>query len=218
MRLNFSTLFLASISVLSAALLASELRTFSTSQTFFAQPGAISVHARLQPAISIRATHQTLSMWDRSMSSPMANYQSSAQLLATAANCADFASRVAGWMPTHGFAYLVAAQAAQIDGEHDNRARLLEKSRLFAPFEGWLAERRVGLIANQITPVPDVHPSPLSIDIATLLTTQSGAELLATIYLRRPRFRTLLAHVTAQASPQNQTRFMHQIQQRQAVN
>lgn len=218
MRFRISTILLATFSGVAAVLLWVEFTSFNRLQSSAAPDRALAVGEPWARALSSKAIQQTLLACDRSMSSPLSNFQTAADLQGTAATCADFASRVTGWQPTHGFAYLVAAQAAHIRGARAQRDELLEKSRGFAPFEGWLVQRRVSLIINQRSADKSALDYQLDADLSTLLTTQSGAELLAAYYLHRPDIRQLLASVTETATLRHQVRFMNQLRLRQLVN
>jgi len=212
-RVKFSTLFLAIFTAVSATLLLAEAASFNASQGYQFRNTSSAFPTRLAPAWSLNAIQNTLLACDHAMSSPYSDFQIASDLRATASACAGFARRVISWAPTHGFALFVAAQAANIDGAPEIQASYLGKSQKFAPFEGWLAERRFALRSKQIFD-PDVAPDLLlDAEMSTLLTTQSGAELLATFYLHRPELRTTLARIAGRSTAQNQTRFLNQLQQ-----
>ena len=120
------------------------------------------------------------------------------------------------WQPTRSLSHLVAAQAAQANGDLTARDTSLIKSQAFAPYEGWLAERRIALLVNQRQSETVKDSDQFKADLSTLLQTQSGAELLSKIYLRQPSIRTSLARVAQNESLENQTRFLNQLKSRQA--
>ncbi len=205
MRLPILTLLLLGYSGLSAAIFATEWQAFSIGRQH-SQTGAI-----FGP-LSLAANHNVLQTCDALMSAPHVLFRPAKDLQETAISCAVFAARVTGWMPTHGFAYFVSAQSAHHLSDIVSRGKYLDLSQQYSPFEGWLTQRRFSLVSDQ----PLAWDSAIQSDIATMLTTQSGAELLANFYVFRPKTRTVLAAGAAASLEQDQTRFLNQLQQRQA--
>lgn len=215
MRIKILTILMLGFSAISAVLFTAELRVFVAAQASgFDQPRPDA--ALLGSHLSLRATHETLMFCDRQLSVPLAYLRPKSETLAIAVTCAEIAAKIATKMPTHGFAHFVAALAAHHRENQLLRDTLLETSANFAPFEGWLAERRYSLIMNARDATSVESSSNLANDIATLLTTQSGAELLASYYTLRPESRKLIASVSAAASTPNQTRLSNQLTRKRA--
>ncbi|MEE9428105.1 MAG: hypothetical protein V3V25_08160 [Paracoccaceae bacterium] len=205
MRLPVLTLLLLGYSGLSAAIFATEWQAFSfdgQQPKFGFRPGPL----------SLAANHNILRKCDALMTAPLALFQPEIDLQKTAASCADIATRVTSWMPTHGFAHFVSAQSAHHLGDTTAREMSLDLSQQYSPFEGWLAQRRFSLISDQ----PQAWNAAFQFDISTMLTTQTGAELLANFYVFKPQTRTVLTETAASSLGRNQTRFLNQLQQRQA--
>jgi len=216
MRMHISTGLLIGFTAVSAVIFSAEFRAFGQASPASLAPTSQPLTKPANYLFSLSATRSTLSACDRKMSVPAVFLQPKSQLLETAANCAQTARLILKWMPTNGLAYLVAAQSADLLGEQANRDRLLGNSVRFARFEGWLAMRRFALIMNpQLPQTPDFSQT-LRLDIATLLSTQSGAELLAGYYSRRPDIRALLAQIATRASASEQTRFLNLVRKQQA--
>jgi len=212
MRLKFFTLVMVGFTALSAGVLAAEWRSFSGAKNPRAWASSGDTSDRRVP-FSMSALQAILLSCDAAMSAPLAQFQTRQNLLKTAGACGEFASRVLGWMPSHGFAQFVAAQAANHSNEWAARDNFLQSSQYFTPFEGWLAQRRYTLAVNLAEPPGFTY----TVDAATLLTTQSGAELLAAFYVHRPASRPVLASLAATASPRDQARFLNQLRQKQAA-
>jgi len=152
------------------------------------------------------------------MSVPLAALQPEIAHTATADACSDLSRRAIALMPTYGFAHFVAALAAFHRNEQRGAQSHLEKSAEFARFEGWLAERRLALVVYQMPGDALLASTTVKSDIATLLTTQSGAELLARYFLRRPASRTIISEVATGADEKDQTRLLNILRKLQATN
>ncbi len=212
MNILISAAFFSGFSILSLALFSIELGVFSAPKSTVALRGA----SVISTGMSLRAQQYVLLACDRSLSPPISQFQPNKDLLAMASGCDKIAKGVIKWMPTHGFAYLIAARAALLNQDPKNREKFLALSQSFSPYEGWLAERRFSLLAEQPGAQLNQPAAFVKSDIATLLATQSGAELLANHYIRRPQTRAVLSNVALQATAQNQTRFLNQLHQKQA--
>jgi hypothetical protein len=211
MQITVPSTVLAAFSGLSAILLVAE---FSTQRSI--QNGEITHIDRPFYAISNRAIQQTLLACDHALSAPFVHLQPALRISKTASTCNNISARVLRWQPTRSLSHLVAAQAAQASGDLATRDSSLTQSQAFAPFEGWLAEHRIGLLVNQRQWIFTKGTDQFKADLSTLLQTQSGAELLSKFYLRHPTIRTSLYAAAQNASLENQTRFLNQLRSRQA--
>ncbi len=165
--------------------------------------------------LSLRATQNALLSCDAALSEPTSLLQPTSSFNLITQHCNRVAANTLRWMPSHGHAHFVAALAAHQLGDTHGRAIHVENSQKNAPFEAWLAERRFALAMNQID-ISDRDTPGLRADIITLLSTQSGAELLAAYYLRKPTSRSVLGSVAAGAVAEDRVRFLNQLWQKQA--
>ena len=169
------------------------------------------------PGLGLKGTRAALLACTEALMPPRARLQPAAERARRSAVCGRIAGQVLRRMPSHGLAYLVQALAADSRGDTAERARALALSARFSPREGWLAEHRFLLAAQAgasaaAGPAGDggagVRPLPAWIggDLDTLLTTQSGAELLARYLLRRPASRAAILAATDRAAPADRLR------------
>ncbi len=198
-RLNISTLFYLALTASAVFMLRAEAGAF-------AGVGAKGVIDEL-PArpFSLRAYHAVLMRCDRAMAVPLSRLQPENRQLTTARACGGFAEAAIAAVPTHGFAHLIAARAAGVANDGAAQSKHLARSIEFAPFEGWLAERRFVLAAN----TAGFGQQVLTPDAAVLLTTQSGAEMLSRYFFRRPGLRELITSALSQATQSDQQRFLN---------
>lgn len=191
---------------LSVIFLVAELRVFARDQHSLAL-GQTKWNATIPRGyISLQATHGLLMSCDRSLSVPVAYLRPINETLVIAETCLKIARATFSKNPTHGFAYFIAALAEHHRNNQQIRNIYLQKSVNYTPFEGWLAERRFVLAMNSRYEETAPEYIAISQDVATLLTTQSGAELLAIYYTLRPESRDLITAVNDVASSANQTR------------
>lgn len=218
LRISLSSLSLVAFSGLAAFVFAAEFNAFDRTHLSSSDfPGVRVAVFSIRP-MSLPAFHDALMSCDRAMSVPLAALQPEIARTATADACAKLSRRALALMPTYGFAHFVAAQAAFHRNEQQAAQSHLEKSVKFARFEGWLAERRLALVVYQIPGDALLASATVKSDIATLLTTQSGAELLARYFLRRPASRTVISEVATTANESDQTRLLNILRKLQAIN
>ena len=199
MRLNIST-------VLYLALVASTVFMLRAELPAFVGPGTRAAIEELQdPPFSLRAHHAVLMRCDRAMAVPVSRLQPEIRQLTTAQACGRFADATLAAMPTHGFAHLIAARVTGVEGDVAAQSTHLARSVEFAPFEGWLTERRFVLVAN----TAGFGPQDLPPNVAALLTTQSGAEMLSRYFYRRPGLRGLITLAVGAATQADQQRFLN---------
>lgn len=175
------------------------------------QPNSLSelqtpIDPRQSLALSLRATHATLQRCERALSPPGALIEQGQVLQGNARACQQIANRILSSTPGHSYAHFIVALSAYHLGQAGSMGTHLAQSTALAPFEGWLAQRRLSLafgVADQQT-----FPSTGS-DIGTLLTTQAGAEFLARFYMHRPKIRGAIAQRLEQATASDQTRFIN---------
>ncbi len=161
--------------------------------------------------LSLSSDRAALLGCSRALAPPLATLRPEAERAGVIARCSRAADRILRRSPGHGLAYFVIAQAADLKGEDAARDVALERSARLAPQEGWLAERRFVLALSS-----GVHASPegtrlITREIAVLLSTQSGAELLARHVLHRPAARELVLAVARQAPERQQRRLANRI-------
>ncbi|MGR3343181.1 MAG: hypothetical protein ACU0DI_08165 [Paracoccaceae bacterium] len=208
-RIPLSSISLVAFSSLAVFVFAAEFKSFDRTHLSSSDTPGVTVTVIPTRPLSLPAFHDALMSCDRAMSVPLAALQPEIARAATADACSELSRRAIALMPTYGFAHFVAAQAAFHRNEQRAAQFHLEKSVEFARFEGWLVERRLALVVFQM-PGDALLASPtVKSDIATLLTTQSGAELLARYFLRRPVSRTIISEVAATADENDQTRLLN---------
>ena len=206
MRVNLLSGVLLAIAALSVFFFTAELKASKSSYASLGSLNILTNDIATEHHISLHATHSVLMSCDRAMSLPVAYLMANAERSNTADYCYATAQNIIAKMPTHGFAYFVAALAEHHREKFSSRKSLLEKSATFAPFEGWLSQRRYVLAMNPRKSELPPATNQIEHDIATLLTTQTGAELLTNYYIQRPETRELLNRVATSASTKNQTR------------
>ncbi len=213
MRLRLTEFLFLAFSALSAAMLVEEARAGLAA----GQPGAD------RTGRALATVERQLLACITGLTPPASRLRTGGELRAISGACGDLAGRVLGTMPTHPSAHLVQALVRDRANDPSGRDRALALSAAYAPFEGWLAQRRFALaVAASDTGTQDggqaapAATPALRSDIATLLTTQSGAELLARYYVLRPGVRDVIAAQARLATPHDQTRFLNQLRQRGA--
>ncbi len=120
-----------------------------------------------------------------------------------------------GW-PGDGVAHLLGAALAAADGQPKVMTEALTKAQTLARHEGWQAERRFVLLASEFSAEPNGATSAsiaglMVGDIDTMLATQSGAELMAAYYIRRPALRVFIKLALGKASAADRTRLLNLI-------
>ncbi|MGB5558219.1 MAG: hypothetical protein WBN04_09435 [Paracoccaceae bacterium] len=139
-------------------------------------PGMALADAPRSAGLALTSREGALFRCDAAMTDPGFSLQAELPRNAVARACADLAALVLRDAPSHGFAHFIAAVAAQARGTAGRVALHLTASQHFAPHEGWLAERRFLLIGQA---EPALRARLLPKEVAVLLTTQPGAEMLA---------------------------------------
>ncbi len=203
MRITTTTVFLMAYCFICVAAGAIEVRAFSGRV-----PGRDATIG-----LSLQSTGRQLRQCLDRLMPPLVSVLPDTERRRSAQTCARLASDATARMPTHGLAWLVRAAALQAMGKTAQARRLLAASARFAPFEGWLAERRFALAIASGT---SSSLAPLKKDTATLLTTQTGAELLSHYYVQAPQTRRLIADMAGRASAQERTRLLNQLIRRKA--
>ncbi|MFV2003428.1 MAG: hypothetical protein ACC619_10665 [Paracoccaceae bacterium] len=214
-RVNFSSIGMLAFSALALLVFAQEFKAFDqTHLSSLAAPRANLTNVR---PLSLSGYQDALLGCDAAMSGPVAVLQTRTTRQNTARTCAALADRALRQMPTHGTASLVAARAALQRGERGAAATYLARSAQYAGFEGWLAERRFAIVMNQPPGDDFAVSATLQSDIATLLTTQSGAGLVALYFVRRPAGRATITAVASRANIADQTRLTNILSRLQAT-
>ena len=131
----------------------------------------------------------------------------------TAAECGDLAAAVLQDAPSHGLAHLVGAMAALAADDRLEAVEHLTSSRRFAPWEGWLAERRFLLIQGF---GPAAQERLLPAEVAVLLTTDSGVALLAGSLAEPGVLQQVALTAAERASPADRRRFLNVLRKRGA--
>ncbi|MGR3661534.1 MAG: hypothetical protein ACU0CA_10185 [Paracoccaceae bacterium] len=201
MRATLQTALFFALTASALFMLRAEVSAFSSVQT--PDTGPVRYIENLpDPAFSLKAAHRVLFACDVVMAVPLVGLQPQSRRKTTARVCGSFAAQVIAVMPGHGFAHLIAARATDDRAVRDG---YLATSAQLAPFEGWQAERRFVFGAN----AGALDQQALRQDAATLLTTQSGAELLSRYYLRRRETQFPISTAVDQASAKDQQRFLN---------
>jgi hypothetical protein len=215
MRMRFLTMMLVAFSVTSAAVFVAEFRNFARShQTSLATD--LTPGAGANGAFSLASTQDSLRFCAKALAPPLVELRPRERVRAFAETCARLARATVAAMPTHGLAYYLQALLENLDGTPSARDRLLAQSARFAPAEGWLAERRFSLAIGRQLPDNAYENSQLAADTAILLTTQSGAELVAEYYFQRPGSRAYIARIADRAARRDQTRLLNLLTKKRA--
>lgn len=172
------------------------------------------VTARLIPSgdvptrqYSLQSAHDRLMRCDRALTAPINEDQPDAPPPKTHQKCRKIAENTLILMPSHGFAHLIMARLTSKTSDQEiQRVHLINSTR-YAPFEGWIAERRFILAANKI----DWHANDrlMRRDLGVLLTSQSGAEFLSDYYVSRPEMRSMISSGVGLATAADRRRFLN---------
>lgn len=213
-QLHFSTVFFVGLATLAVILFWAE---FTVGARPVARSGMdmvpISVSDRGRQ-YSLTSVHSLLMECDWLLSVRFAAFQPAVRRNGAATTCMDVALASIRSMPTHGFAQLIAARAAAISGDIPAARAHLAKSVRFAPFEGWLAERRFAFVLLD-QPFPSGQNNPeLRHDLEVMLTTQSGAELANRFFRSRPATRQLIRSGVEAAAARDRQRFLNLLRKR----
>ncbi|WP_332699086.1 hypothetical protein [Devosia sp.] len=127
--------------------------------------------------------------------------------------CAGLAQRVLQTTPIHGFAELVLAQVADIQGDAGALDRHLQRSQAMAPSEARVILPRVSLAEAHIEALSDPTLERHQQDIGTLLKSSQGLWLLASLYVRDEAARGRIQAALPTASPADQSRFLWAVRQ-----
>jgi len=197
---------LLALSAVAGGLLWAEQSTFrATGNPDFSNPAVVLAQIPEHP-LSLRASRAALLFCDDAMAVVQTAFQTRTSRQDVAARCRSLAAKIVRLTPTDSLAYLVAARAENYLDNWDLARANLALSAEFAPFEGWLAERRFVFAVNSLN---GALSADQSVDIRTLLTTQSGAELLADYYQSRPELRLPISAMAGQAGEPDQVRFLN---------
>lgn len=161
--------------------------------------------APLHAGLAAESRNATLMRCDRAMAAPGFPVQGAVTRQRIALTCADLARLVLDDAPSHGFAHVIAALAADAAGDATGMAHHLAASQAFAPQEGWLAERRFSLIDRA---APALRTRLLPAEIGSLLTTQTGAEMLARAVSTPTPLRDIVLDRAAAASAPDRQRLI----------
>lgn len=127
-------------------------------------------------------------------------------------SCSAVAKNVLASAPSHGAAHLLNAQIAEAGNDKASQMRDIEISQMFSPAEGWLAERRLTMALR----AGALDAGATRADMAVLLTSQSGAELLAQHYARNTATQAAITAALADATNEDRQRFVNLVKQRAA--
>jgi len=178
----------------------------SGSQTRFQPISAIG-----DPSFSHSSRHDVLMACASDLAEPWAGFHTKQRRRGKAMHCIDISRKILKDTPTLSFAHYIMAISSHHLGDNTAMHRHILLSQRFGQFEGWLAERRFILFANLITAATEKN---LTTDIATLLGTQPGTELLTKYFLARPELRPMIKATTNRASTGDQQRFLNLIRRR----
>lgn len=190
----------AALLVAALACLLPEMRAAMTNNA----PGLGFAAAQLSPGITLTSRQNALFQCDRAMTQPGFDLLGDLSRQAIAGACQDLSRRVLRDAPSHGFAHLIAASAASASGASLQMTDHLAASQSFAPYEGWLAERRFMLIGQAD---PDVQALLLPTEVSVLMTSQAGAERLVGALASAQR--DMILSQAQRATPVNRQRFVN---------
>lgn len=121
---------------------------------------------------------------------------------AAAQNCTEYAETLTRYWPAEATTHLLLATLMLGRDDESGFLKSLSAARRLARHEGWQAERRLELMLAG----PD--PRIPAAEIASVASTQDGAEFLARTYLTNAELRPILADGLRAARPQDQSRFL----------
>ena len=168
---------------------------------------------RLPAPLSLLAFQTALLECDDNLSLQGAAFRTFRDIQGSAKSCGKTANRTIKLMPTHGLGYLVAARVAALQGDVDRVETLVQLSKQHTRFEGWLAIRRFVFLSNAGNAPHGLE----NLEIETLLTMQSGAELISEYYMRRPNTRHEIAKIASNADHSDVQRFLNLLQKQSAT-
>ena len=153
--------------------------------------------------------HQRVLMQCDGVLSPQISRLSVAeQLRSNAVICRALAAQILNDIPTFSFAHFIYGISALHVGNKGEFIQHIALSQRFAPSEGWLAQKRFVQLADLQDATLD---QVLIHDAGVLLTTQSGAELLARYFQRRAGLRGPIKASLLLASASDQRRLLNRI-------
>jgi hypothetical protein len=160
------------------------------------------------PPASLRGRRSLMDVCDSGLRGPYGAMQPKDLRDRMAERCAGLAMAILRRSPTDAIAHLVRAEAALYDGDMAGFAQALTLAQRNAPSEGWIAQRRIDLVAMVAGPVPDPLRAGLDADLALLFGTPEYLRALALIYQQRETMRPFLTAAAELQPPEVQARFL----------
>ena len=131
--------------------------------------------------------------------------------------CETVAERAIGSLPTHSFAWLVAAEARAATGNIAGVNAALALSRNTGPNEGWIADFRVALAETYLDRLDAGNRAGHDRDIKLLVASTDRIRLVGQRYMRDPDFRKRVTDIVATMPADHQRRFLTVIRNQQEV-
>lgn len=122
--------------------------------------------------------------------------------------CETVAERAVVALPTHSFAWLVAAEARAAAGNTGGMNAALALSRDSGPSEGWIADYRITLAETYLDHLDAGNRSGHDRDIKLLVASTDGIRLIGERYMRDPDFRRRVVDIVATMPASHQRRFL----------
>ncbi len=210
MQLRISEFLFLGLPLLCSALFVEEIRAL-----WHSDPGD-GAEISLGLPISYPAARTSMIACVNALAPPRSLLATQIELNDHMAVCAQRFETALDRMPTSGLAHLGLAFVAATQGDRANAQRRLNLSRQFSPHEGWLAERRF-ILATELFP-DQVGPPEFRADIATLLTSQSGAELVSAFYRLHQGLRPVISAAAGTAKASDQQRFLNLLRRQGAAS
>ena len=186
-------------------------------RAFFGTGGPISQQVAaiagggLQPAASEYSKRMLLDQCRVTMSSVYASVAPGGTRTSLIAGCADIAAVITREVPVHGYAWVVAAQAAMEQGDGSTFNRDLAASKSVSPNEVWLAYLRYYLARLYESDLNPEGEATYDADLGVLIRSNAGIDELAARYRDEPAFRPRITAAVEKLPNQLQVRFLDAI-------
>ncbi|MCR8723855.1 hypothetical protein [Frigidibacter sp. ROC022] len=166
--------------------------------------------ATVEPPASFRARRELLDSCDRGLRGPYGAFQPVELRQGLVQTCARAADSILRRSPTDSMAFLVAAEAALQAGDRPRFLGDLALSQRTAPAEGWLAQRRIDLIAPQIAASAEPGLQQIArADLRLLFLSPAYIPFLARLHDSHPALQPLITAVAETVRPAQQRRFLN---------
>ena len=135
-------------------------------------------------------------------------FQSQADILTVARNCAAESEKILAFNPNLSEAHYLRAYTAFLEDDFDEAVEYLARSQETAPTDQWLAVRRVGLAQNMLPGEPNIELYNLQNDLGLLIASNRGLDTATRLYIRHPQLRDMIVASTENLSDRDRVRFL----------